>query len=131
MSATLEMTQHHHTAKVSDVQRIGRRVDAEICCHLLFLQQFVGAWHHLVNHATPCEFFNKILHISVFVFIVVLNGFSVCMPHGTGSYPEPPQGWHLRMRRMPSHNPFNGPCLMIACLMYSEHVGVKRHDAGV
>ena len=30
VAATLEMTQNHHTAQVSDVQRIGCRVDTQI-----------------------------------------------------------------------------------------------------
>lgn len=28
---------------------------------------------------------------------------------GTGSSPQPPQGWQRLMRRIPSHNPLNGP----------------------
>lgn len=50
---------------------------------------------------------------------------------GTGSYPLPPHGLHLRMRHIASASPFSGPCFMRACRAYSEHVGVKRHDGGV
>lgn len=57
--------------------------------------------------------------------------FSSVRAYGTGSYPEPPHGWHLSSLLTASQRPFNGPCLTIACLAYSEHVGVKRHDGGV
>src|SRR3989338_4578849 len=30
-------------------------------------------------------------------------------PSGTGSYPHPPQGWHLRIRRSPSRGPQRRP----------------------
>ena len=29
---------------------------------------------------------------------------------GTGSYPDPPKGWHLQSLRKVSHPPFTGPC---------------------
>lgn len=51
--------------------------------------------------------------------------------YGTGSYPEPPHGWHLRILLTASHKPLNGPCFTIACRAYSLHVGVKRQAAGV
>ena len=38
MAATLEMTQHHHTTQVADMQRVSSRVDAQICCNLFFSQ---------------------------------------------------------------------------------------------
>ncbi len=51
--------------------------------------------------------------------------------YGTGSYPEPPQGLHLKMRQIANPSPFIGPCLMIASVAYCEHVGVKRQAGGV
>lgn len=51
--------------------------------------------------------------------------------YGTGSYPLPPQGWHLAMRLTASHKPLTGPCFLSACTAYSEQVGVYLHDAGV
>ena len=51
--------------------------------------------------------------------------------HGTGSYPLPPQGWQRRILLMASHVPFRGPCFLMACMAYWEHVGVKRQEAGV
>ena len=50
---------------------------------------------------------------------------------GTGSYPLPPQGLHLRMRHIARARPLTGPCFTNACLAYSEQVGVKRQDGGV
>ena len=38
VTATLEMTKHHHTAEVSDVERIGCGVNAEVSSHLLLLE---------------------------------------------------------------------------------------------
>ena len=34
--------------------------------------------------------------------------------HGTGSYPEPPQGWQRRMRLTARQNPLKGPCFLMA-----------------
>lgn len=51
--------------------------------------------------------------------------------YGTGSYPLPPHGLHRKMRHTANANPLNGPCLMMACRAYSEHVGVNRQDGGV
>jgi hypothetical protein len=47
--------------------------------------------------------------------------------YGTGSYPWPPQGWHLLTLLMVSHNPFMGPYFVKASIPYCEQVGVKRH----
>ena len=62
VAATLKMAEHHHAAKVSDVERVGGGVDSEVCRHLLLLEQFVSAGHHLVYHSTPCEFLYEIFH---------------------------------------------------------------------
>ena len=34
-------------------------------------------------------------------------------------------------RQMAKANPLTGPCLMSACLAYSEQVGVNLHEGGV
>ena len=47
--------------------------------------------------------------------------------YGTGSYPCPPQGWHLLIRLIVSHNPFIGPYFFKASIPYCEQVGVYRH----
>ena len=46
MSATLEMTQYHYTAKVSNVQRVRRRVKTYVCGHLFLSQKFFRTRHH-------------------------------------------------------------------------------------
>lgn len=51
--------------------------------------------------------------------------------YGTGSYPEPPHGWHLKIRFTARYNPFTGPCFFRASTAYCEHVGVNLHDGGV
>ena len=60
MAATLQMAQHHDATEVTDMETVGRRVDAHVGRHLFFLKEFFGAWHHLVYHATPCEFLYEI-----------------------------------------------------------------------
>ena len=88
VATTLEVAKHHHTAEVSDVERIGSGVDAEVSSHLFLLEQFVSARHHLVYHPTPCEFLYEIFHdfvclffsdlvVSVFRFEVQSYSFSV------------------------------------------------------
>lgn len=44
--------------------------------------------------------------------------------YGTGSYPLPPHGLQRKMRFMASHEPFAGPCFLMASMAYCEHVGV-------
>ena len=44
--------------------------------------------------------------------------------YGTGSYPCPPQGWHLAILFTVSHNPFTGPYFLKASMPYCEQVGV-------
>ena len=39
---------------------------------------------------------------------------SVVFTGGTGSYPDPPKGWHLQRRRTVSHPPLTGPCWISA-----------------
>ncbi len=53
---SLEMLEHHHSDKVSDMKAVCGRVNAEICRGHLFFKLFFCSWHHLVDHATPCEF---------------------------------------------------------------------------
>ncbi len=52
-------------------------------------------------------------------------------PQGTGSYPDPPQGWQRRMRFSDSQNPLNGPYFRKASRAYWEHVGVNRQVGGL
>ena len=60
VTAALEVTKHHHSDQVTDVQGVCRRVDTQVSgCHL-FLQLFFRAWGHVLNHPTPFKFFDKI-----------------------------------------------------------------------
>lgn len=45
------------------------------------------------------------------------------MNFGTGSNPDVPHGLHLAMRFRASQLPFLGPCMLTACIEYSEQVG--------
>ncbi len=49
------------------------------------------------------------------------------MNYGTGSYPWPPQGWHLLSLLIVSHKPLRGPYFFNASIPYCEQVGVNRH----
>ena len=51
--------------------------------------------------------------------------------YGTGSYPEPPQGWQRIIRLIPIHPPLKIPYFITASTIYWLHVGVKRHAGGV
>ena len=60
MAAALEMAEHHHSAKVADMQAVGGGIDAEVCCGHTLLEKLVCAGHHGVHHSAPGKFFNKI-----------------------------------------------------------------------
>jgi len=55
----------------------------------------------------------------------------IFLGYGTGSYPLPPHGLHLNIRHIAKAIPLIGPCLISACLAYSEQVGVNLQDGGV
>ena len=46
--------------------------------------------------------------------------------HGTGSCPQPPQGWQRQSRRSVSHEPRTTPWRASASWAYTEHDGEKR-----
>ncbi len=48
-----------------------------------------------------------------FTFIILYFTFNI---YGTGSYPCPPQGWHLLTLFRVSHNPFSGPYFLNASM---------------
>ena len=56
MSGMLEVTQHHNAYKVSDVQRIGGGIYAEVCCCHTFLEFVFDAGHDGVCHSAPFKF---------------------------------------------------------------------------
>jgi hypothetical protein len=68
VAAALEMAQDHNTAQMSDMKRIGCGIKTYVSCNLFFAEQFIGTGHHLVDHASPGKFFNKICHFNQFVF---------------------------------------------------------------
>ena len=72
VAAELKMFENHHPDQVPDMQRVGRRVDAQVGRGHLFVELLFRAGHDGVDHAAPGEFFDKILpfHIrSVLVFV--------------------------------------------------------------
>lgn len=48
---------------------------------------------------------------------------------GTGSCPQPPQGWQRQRRRVASQEPRRAPCVSIASRAYWEQVGSNRQPA--
>ena len=61
VAAHLEMLEDHHAHQMSDMQRVGRGVDAQIGRRHLFFELFLCAGHDRVDHAAPFEFFDEIL----------------------------------------------------------------------
>jgi hypothetical protein len=55
-----------------------------------------------------------------YAFVLLLLGLG----SGTGSYPFPPHGLQLRIRRADRYVPLKGPCLLNASIVYCEQVGV-------
>ncbi len=53
----LEVLQEHDGDEVTDMQRVGRGVDTHVGRGDLFVKLFLGAGHHVVDHATPFQFF--------------------------------------------------------------------------
>ena len=60
MSGTLEVFKNHHPHEVTYMQTVGGRVDTQICDGHFFFQLLIGAGHHLMNHAAPSKFVDKI-----------------------------------------------------------------------
>lgn len=61
---------------------------------------------------------------------LILNSY-LLSSYGTGSYPLPPHGLQRNILHIARARPLTGPCFFNACLAYSEHVGVNRHEGGV
>src|SRR5262249_14272290 len=60
------------------------------------------------------------------------GGFAICpwisdLLKGTGSQPQPPQGWHLQMRFVVIIVPRKAPWRRIASKAYVEQLGSNRH----
>ena len=69
----LEVLHYHDAYQVTYVQRVGRRVDADVCrCHL-FGELLFGAGHHVVYHAAPTELFYEIFLHRQYVFYLSID----------------------------------------------------------
>ena len=89
----LQMLQHHHAHQVAYVQRVGRGVDAQVGRGHFLVELFFGARHHVVNHAAPFQFFNKIHRIKFKTFASAnlhKNNVLLCIyePHYTTFPPK-------------------------------------------
>src|SRR5260221_9010841 len=68
MSAALIMDQGHDLDKASNVQRIRRRVKANIARRHFLVQRLLCSRHEIVDHPSPAQFFNEILyHLKMYV----------------------------------------------------------------
>ena len=59
---TLKMAENHYTAQMSYMEGICCGIKTHVGCNLFLVKKFIGTGHHLVNHASPGKFFNKISH---------------------------------------------------------------------
>ncbi len=73
MATTLQVAQHHDTTKVTDVQRVCSRVCSEIGRHHVGVEVFLSTWHHLRQHTTPFQFFNKVFCHRMSFFYILYN----------------------------------------------------------
>lgn len=58
------------------------------------------------------NFIGLILDLQITIIIQILEVKNFI--YGTGSYPEPPHGWHLNILRMANQPPLNNPCFFKA-----------------
>jgi hypothetical protein len=65
MPGILKMNQCHNLDEVSNMQRVGSGVKANIASRHSLLQQILCAWHDVMHHPAPTQFFNKILLHSI------------------------------------------------------------------
>ena len=90
MAAALEMTQHHHAAKMADMTAVGRGVDTQIGRRHFFIELLFGAGHDGMYHAAPCEFFDEV-HEDVrlegadpLLLLLVLAKYNASRPRAAG-----------------------------------------------
>ena len=60
VATALQMTKHHDTAEMTNMEAIRRGVYPNVSRDLFFLEEFLRARHHLVHHAAPSKFFNEV-----------------------------------------------------------------------
>ena len=95
VTATLEVLQDHNAHQVTDMQRVSRGVDTQICSGHLLGQLLLSSGHNVVDHTTPFEFFYKIhfvcfvYHLFVLIPIPIRAPCAVCSPSGS-SRPSTP-----------------------------------------
>ena len=53
VATALEVAQHHDSAEMTDMKAVCSGIDADIRRYLFFLEEFLRARHHLMDHATP------------------------------------------------------------------------------
>ena len=67
VARALQMLEHHHAHEVAYVERVGGRVNAEVCRSHTFFEEIFSSGHRLVHHAAPGEFFYEIHILSEFL----------------------------------------------------------------
>ena len=72
VAAHLEMFENHHSHQMSDMQRVGRGVDAQIGRRHLFFELFLCAGHDRVDHAAPFQFLDEVLDCHI-VFVLIFS----------------------------------------------------------
>ena len=91
-----------------------------------------GKRHRVIGNQPMLQIpYPILIFYNYYVLVALLLYLSSILSYGTGSYPLPPQGLHLSIRHIARASPLKGPCFIIACLAYSEQVGVKRQEGGV
>ena len=73
VAAALQMAQHHDATEVTDVERVGCRVGAQIRRHHVGIEILLSAGHNLREHTAPAQFFNEILcHYCCFFLMIAI-----------------------------------------------------------
>ena len=59
VSSALPVHQKHDGHQVADVQAVRRGIEANVSLHLFLREQFLRAWHDVMQQATPLQFFDQ------------------------------------------------------------------------
>ena len=65
VAAALEMLEDHHADEMSDMEGVGRGVDAYVGSLRAFHEFLFRSRHDVLDHASPSEFFYKVLHLYI------------------------------------------------------------------
>ena len=72
LSTTLQVTQHHDTTQVTNVQGVCCRIGSKVGRHHMGVEIFLCTWHYLCQHTTPFQFFNKIFcHRMISIYYIL------------------------------------------------------------